>query len=178
MKKFFLIPILFISLFALSSCEDDSLNPLPVQQLGQFMKLDIDPNHKQMDYNNMNDTYFGGILSNPTNNVVKFELMVRRTTSGELTGDYIPLTTITSFPYDLRITPAQLVEVLGIQLSDIKAGDSFRFYGYSYDSNGNVAHYRSLASIVRTTNALEQAYRFNTSISAILDADYNNRVIN
>jgi len=181
MKKFFLIPIFIISIFSLSSCEDDSLDPLPVKVNGQFIKLDIDPSHKQMDLNFIDNTYFGGVLSNPTNNVVKFDLLVRRSDSfNNLTGDYVPLQTITSFPFDLKVTPQQLANALGLSVADFKRGDSFRFYGYSYDSEGNVAHYRSLASLVRTTQALEQGYRFNTSITIteLLSPNYNNRIIN
>lgn len=181
MKNFFLIPIFVLTLFTLSSCEDDSLDPLPVKVNGQFMKLDIDINHKQMNLDHIDETYFGGVLSCPSSNVAKFELYVRRTnSSGELTGDYVPLMTISTFPYDLKITPAQLAQALGLQVSDLKRGDFFRFYGYSYDASGNVADYRSLASLVRTTRALEQGYRFNTDLSTteFLDPDYNNRVIN
>ena len=178
MKKLFLLPVLALFLTSLSSCEDESLNPLPVMVPGQYVRLDIDDSHKQMDFNDIQNTYFGGMLSVPANNVVKFDLMVRRSVSGELTSDYVPLMTITSFPYDLKITPQMVATALGVQVADLKDGDLYRFYGYSYDANGKVATYRNLSSLNQSTPAMEQGYRFNTELTSTPDEIYNNRALN
>jgi len=184
MKKIFLIPILIITFLSVSSCEDDSKNPLPEQVVGQYMKLDVDRYHRQMLYTDINNTYFGGILSNPGGTVVKFDLMVRRSVNDNETSDYVPLMTINSFPYDLKITPAMVAQALGLQVTDLKDGDFFRFYGYSYDANGNVATYSNLSSLNRSTQAMEQGYRFNTNLTSTPvgtgdnDEPYNNRFLN
>jgi len=184
MKKIFLLPILFLIFLSFSSCEDDSKNPLPKQVVGQYMKLDIDKSHWQLDYNDVPNTYFGGTLSNPGGTVVKFNLTVRRSDPDKiLTGNYVPLMTITSFPYELKITPAMLAEALGLQVSDLKNGDFYRFYGYSYDASGNEATYRNLSSLNKSTNAMEQGYRFNTELTSNVTAadeesnPYNNRIL-
>jgi len=183
MKKIFLLPAFFFAFLSFSSCEDDSKNPLPKQVIGQYMKLDIDPSHWQMDYNDIANTYFGGTLSSPGGTVVKFDLTVRRTNpDGDTTSDYVPLMSITSFPYELKITPTMVAAALGLQVSDLKDGDFYRFYGYSYDSSGRQATYRDLSSLNKSTPEMEQGYRFNTNLTtAIIPPNavdpYNNRVI-
>lgn len=178
MKKFSILTFIALSLFSFSSCEDDSKDPLPAKVYGQFVKLDIEDSHKQLDYNDIDNTYFGGILSTPSSNIVKFELMIRRTNAaGQLTSDYVPFMTITSFPYDLRITPAMIADALDLQISDLKDGEFYRWYGYSYDVNGNVATYRNLSTLNRTVPAVEQGYRFNTELTSSPDAIYDNRII-
>ena len=174
MKKFFLLSLLSFS-FAFISCEDDSTDPLPTKEYGQFVKLDIDNAHKQLDMNDISNTYFGGVISTPSNNIVKYEITVRRKVGGVLLSDYVPLMTITSFPYDLKITPQMLADATGVTVADLGDGDIFRFYGYSYDANGNVATYRNLSALNKTTPTIEQGYRFNTELTTTPDAIYNNR---
>lgn len=180
MKRFFLIPVLLLALFSISSCEDDSKDPLPEQVAGQFVRLDVDRYHRQMLYTDLDNTYFGGILSTPGNNVVKYDITVRRNEA----MNYVPLMTITEFPYDLRITPAMLAQALGIQVSDLRDGDFFRFYGYSYDANGKVATYRNLSSLNQSTPEMEQGYRLNTNLTSNPlptgdnDEPYDNRNLN
>lgn len=183
MKRIFYLPILILALFSFSSCEDDSKNPLPERVSGQFIKLDIDRFHRQLDNKDIANTYFAGILSNPGGTVVKYDLSVRRRDGGGIeTGDYVPLLSVNSFPYELKITPAMIAEALGLSLSDLQAGDFYRFYGVSYDANGNAANYTSLSALNRTTDAMEQGYRFNTNLTDAPDvvkddgtAPYDNR---
>lgn len=163
MKKLFLLPVFILMASIFSSCEDDSTNPLPEEIGGQFMKLDIQT--REMDFNNIDATAFGGVLSNPSNNVVRYELFVRRRDHlGFLTGDYVPLTTITSFPYQLAITPQMLATALGMQVSEFSNADKFIFIAYSYDANGNKSGYSNLARIIQVTDTMEQGYRFNTQL--------------
>ena len=166
MKKYiYLFAFVSVSLF-LASCEDDSLDPLPTKDIGQFMKLDLQ--YRQFDANNINNTFIGGTLSNPSNTVVRYELFVRRTNAaGVLTGDYVPLVTINSFPHELRITPAQIATALGLTVNDLQAGDFYRFIAYSYNANGVKAGYTNLARILQISEAVEQGYRFNTELSLL-----------
>lgn len=174
MKKIFLL--LIVSFFALlfTSCEDESLSPLPVKAQGQFIKFDI--KNRQFDFANINNTTFGGTLISTSGNIVKYDLYVRRTNkNGVVTGDFVFLKTITSFPYELVITPSEIATALGISVSDLEDGDFYRFLGYSYDANGNMATYRSLSRSVQIANFVEQGYRFNTQLSSVIDPEYNNR---
>jgi hypothetical protein len=173
MKKLFFLTLL--SLFGFSSCNpDESLSPLPVKKSGQFMKLEI--TNKELLSTDLSNSTFGGILTDVSGNVIKYDLYVRRTNSlGIVTGDYVILQSINSFPYQLSITPAQLADALGVNVSDFKKGDVFRFLGYSYDSNGIKAGYTSLSRIIQTTLTLQQGYKFNTDINDVFDPEYINR---
>lgn len=177
MKKLFLLPIFLLVAFSFSSCEEDHLNPLPEKVLGQYMKLDIKT--RELDMKDLENTAFGGTLSNPSGNVAKYELFVRRRTGGFLTGDYVLLQTITSFPHELRVTPQMLATALNVNVSELLNTDVFAFFAYSYDAAGNRAGYLNLARIIQITPGMEQGYRFNTRLNMnpiALDADtpYNN----
>jgi len=166
MKKIFILSVSIFALLSFASCEDDSKDPLPQQVKGQFIRLDIDRYHRQMNFNEIETTYFGGLLTNPDGNVVKYDIHVRRSDpSNNVTSDYVPMMTITSFPYDLKITPAMVAQALGLQISDLKDGDFYRFYGYSYDASGRVATYRNLSSLNQFTPEMEQGYRVNTNLT-------------
>lgn len=164
MKKLLIIPFVFL-LFSFFSCEkDESLDPLPTIVGGQFVRLDI--TKKLLAYEDINNAEFGGYLTTPSNNVVKYELYVRYTSTLDVTGNnYVLLKTITTFPYDLKITPAELAQALNLPLSSLSDGDSFRFLGYSYDANNNIADYNSLSSVVKTQPGMKQGYKFVTKLA-------------
>lgn len=162
MKKLFLLPIFLLVAFSFSSCEEDHLNPLPEKVAGQYMKLDIKT--REMDMKDIENTAFTGTLSNPSGNVVKYELFVRRRTGGFLTGDYALMQTITSFPHELRITPQMVATALNLNVSDLANTDVFTFFAYSYDAQGKKAGYLNLARIIQITAAMEQGYKFNTRL--------------
>lgn len=175
MKKIFFIPLFLVALFSLSSCEkDDSLDPLPLIVEGQYMRLDI--TRDRIDFNNIATSSFGGMLTNPSHTVVRYELFVRLIRAGALSSEYIPLKTITSFPIDLAIT-AQDVQDAYTQVGttvNIQQGDIFRFIAYSYDAKGNRAGYRDLSATIRGEAAYKQAYKFNTSVEVNLTNPINN----
>lgn len=181
MKRFFLIPVLFLAFFV-SSCEDDSKDPLPTQDPGLYMRLDIERYHRQLNLTDIENTYFGGMLTSPGGKVVRYELMVRRNETSPNPMDYVPLVTVNQFPYHLKITPAMLAEAIGVQVSDLKEGDFFRFYAYAYDANGKVATYRNLSPLNQSTPEMGQAFRYNTNLTSTPNGDndepYDNRNIN
>jgi hypothetical protein len=176
MKKLFFLPISFVALLFFS-CTEDGLSPLPVKTEGQFIKLEIRDQTKQLDLNNINTTAFGGTLSTPGNNIVKYDLYVRRSdgVNGQITGDYVLLQTITSFPFELSITPAQIAEALGIPVTSLNDGDFYRFLGYSYDAAGTKTGYLNLSRSVQVAKAVQQGYRFNTELTSTPDDVYDNR---
>lgn len=176
MKKLFFLPIIASFFLGLHSCdEDESLSPVPPLDKGVFMKLDI--TQKQMLYTDINNTYFGGTLIDMSDNrIVKFELLVRRTDfNGVISQNYVPYETFTSFPAQLRVTPQKLATVLGLSVSDLGDGDEFYFLGYAYDAYGNKTSFLNLSRSVQIAGFVEQAYRFNTSLTSAPAEDYNNR---
>lgn len=161
-----------VSLF---SCEEDKTkNPLPVRVDGQFVKLEI--TSKYLLLPEIETTSFGGLLTDTSGKIVKYELYVRRTdANGYVLNDFVLFKTITTFPYNLSVTPNELASALSMNVSDFKQGDYFRFIAYSYDSNGVKAGYDNLSRILQTTDALNQGYRFNTSLLNAPDPSYDNR---
>lgn len=177
MKILFYIPILFITLFSFSGCEkDDSLDPRPVIVDGQYMRLDI--KQDRMNANDLENAFFGGILTNPSRTVVRYELFVRVTRGSNLLSEYIPLgSPITSFPTNLRITPADVQQAYvqaGIDIGAIVNGDKMRFIGYSYDASGRKVGYGDLSRTVQAEAAYKQAYRFNTLLTTNLTSPLSN----
>src|SRR6476620_6442682 len=165
MKKLFFLPVFIVAFFSLISCEDDALNPLPTKVSGQYMKLDI--KNRQMDFTDIANAAFTGTLSDTSGKVVKYELFVRRRdASCFLTGDYTLMQTITSFPYELRITPQMVADALGLAVSDLEDGDVYTFYAYSYDAAGNKVGYSNLARILQVTGTMKQGYKFNTNLTS------------
>lgn len=164
MKKIFLLSVFAFMAIGFSSCEDDDLNPLPEKVAGQYMKLDIKT--RQMDMRDMSTAAFTGTLINTSGNVVKYDLYVRRRDpSGFLTGDYTFMTSITTFPYELRITPQMVADALDLDVSQLQNGDVYTFFAYSYDASGKKAGYANLARVLQITATMEQGYKFNTSLT-------------
>ena len=163
MKKIFL---LLISLSLLQSCEkDESLDPRPLLVGGQFVRLDI--TKSKMNFDDIDNTYFGGLLTTPANNVSKYNLYVRRLNGAVIVpvSDFKLVKVVTSFPLDLKIKPQEIAVALGLNITDLGKGDVFRFYGESFDANGNRADFYSLSSTVQTTASYKQAYRFITILT-------------
>lgn len=165
MKKIFLLPFFIMLLFTFTACEtQDALDPRPVINAGQYVRLDITKRLFSIDH--LNETLFGGSLTTPGGNVVKYELFVRRANSSAVvTGNYVKLLTVTSFPSEISITPEMIATALGITTSDLQYGDVYRFLGYSYDANGNVADYNSLSATVKSQEGMKQGYKFMTTMS-------------
>lgn len=162
MKKIFLFPVFLLLL--LSSCEkDDSLDPRPVLVAGQYVRLDI--TRGVLNFDEINTTSFGGLLTTPGGNVSSYNLYVRKTDIFGFAGEFKLLKTITSFPTDLSVTPSEIATALGVPLSSLVYGDIFRFYGESFDSSGNRADFYSLSNTVQSTPSMKQAYRFITTMT-------------
>ncbi len=173
MKKNLLRCLFFATFVLISSCEQDkALDPRPTIVEGQFMRLDI--KNPFIVATNINNTFFGGELTSPSNKVVKYDMFIRyKNTLGVTESNYVFLKSITSFPYDLKITIADLALALGKNVTDLKKGDKFYFSCYSYDDNGTMCNYNSLSSTVRVNKSYKQAYRFVTGIEDSVGPDYN-----
>ncbi len=175
MKNIFFLTFLISFLF--SSCENDSLSPLPVKVEGQFVKFEI--TKKQLVASEIETTSFGGLMTDLSGTIVKYDLYVRRTTpDGYVLNDYVKLQTITSFPYRLSVTPAQIAQAIGLNVADLQVSDIYRFKGFSYNASGVKVGYDNLARVLQTTDTMQQGYKFNTDLVATplqLDPDFDNR---
>lgn len=174
MKKilFTICALTLLSVF--SSCEkDQSLDPRPQLVPGQFMRLELTYEHKYLIANQnpatpdftpqeIEDQYFGGKLTNPSGNVKTYNLYVKRVDLYNLSTEYKLVKTVTSFPYDLKITLGDICNALGVTVNDIKPLEAFYFYGESFDAAGNRAAFNNLSATVQSAPTMFQAYRFRT----------------
>jgi hypothetical protein len=164
MKKVFFIPFLILSFFTFSSCEkDDSLDPRPVLEAGNYVRLDI--TKKRLNFDELTTTTFGGTLTAPGNKVVLYNLYVRKKDIYGFATDFKLIKTVTTFPFELSITPNDIATALNVDISTLVFGDNYRFYGESFDANGNRADYYSLSTVVQGAPSMKQGYRFVTDMT-------------
>jgi hypothetical protein len=186
MKKVFFLPVIFAVILSLSGCEkDESLDPRPLLVQGQFMRLDIDSTRKKINFDNIATSSFGGMLTNPSNDVVEYDLLVRLQRPADpalnepgFNSEYIPFETLTAFPQELVVTAQKVIDAYalrGIPVT-IKDGDELKFIAYSYNSQGVEVGFRDLSAVVRSEDSYKQAYKFNTTVVNALayDDDYSN----
>lgn len=159
MKKVFLL-LLTLGFFA--SCEDESKIPTPDSNPGAFVSLDI--LRPVIDVTNIATSTWGGTLKTPSNNVVKYDLYVRRVSGGNA-GDYALLKSVTSFPSDLAVSAGDVAAALGLQLSEILAGDRFDFWAESFDADNNKTTYNDLSLNTQGELGVKQAYKLTTYVS-------------
>ncbi len=177
MKK--IISLLLLAGLSFASCDkQDSLDPRPIDVGGQYVRLDI--TNKMLASEHIDETYFGGFLSTPANNVEKYVLKVRRRNPNSvITGNYVELLTVTSFPTELKITPQMIADAIGIPVTSLEVGDYYVFFGEAYGFDGKVTNYNNLSSTVKTQPGMKQAFRFVTTLATdaninILNDTFNN----
>ncbi|MFY7743023.1 MAG: hypothetical protein ACOVQR_10265 [Flavobacterium sp.] len=158
MKRIFLL-LMTVAFF---SCEDESRIPTPDRVEGAFVF--IDKTKPVIDVTQIATSTFEGVLNNPSGNVVKYDLYVRRV-SGGVAGDYVLLESITSFPYNLSVSAGEVATVLGLQLSDILPGDRFDFWAETFDANNVKTTFNELSSFAQAEVGIKQAYQYNTYVS-------------
>ncbi len=162
--KFTLIWFLTVSL---SSCEkDESKEPRPLFVDGQYVRIDFTDN-RVLDFDNINNTFFGGLITTPGNNVRKFEITVKRRNGGVWGADFakIPLE-INVFPYELKITPQLLATSLNLPISDLKSNDFYLFRCSSTGLDGRIVTYNDLSAVIKNQSSMKQAYLFVTQFFA------------
>lgn len=162
MKKIFLVALGTLMMGPFMSCErDESLDPRPVIDQGQYARLDITSKVLNIDDDN---SYFGGILTNPSGKIVTYNLYVKRRNGLGFVTEFAPLKTVTSFPYDLHITRNDIATGLGLQSSDLQFGDEYYFYAESFDAAGTKANFYSLSTSPQSVASMKQGYRFRTTM--------------
>jgi hypothetical protein len=158
MKRIFLL-LMTVALF---SCEDESRIPTPDRVAGAFVYLD--KTKPVIDVTQIATSTFEGVLNNPSGNVVKYDLYVRRV-SGGVAGDYALLESITTFPHNLSVSAGDVAGVLGLQLADILPGDRFDFWAETFDANNVKTTFNELSSFTQAEVGVKQAYQYNTYVS-------------
>jgi hypothetical protein len=183
MKNIFKGIVMFCFVGLISCEQDKSLDPRPLLVGGQFARLDITHDRILIDDET---SYFGGPLTTPSNNVVKYDLYVRvRPGSGSditLLSDYYLIKSITSFPVELKITKDDIATALQIPVTDLSTGDIFNFYAETFDAEGKKVDFYGLSSTIRSSVSMKQGYRFSTDLTttalyeqgAFPNYDYNN----
>lgn len=166
MKIFYIIPLFIFSVFLLSSCEkDESLDPNPILDFAPFVRLEI--SKKLINFNNTDNTFFEAKLVNPSGKVARYNLYVRTSDQFGINTDYVIFKQdITTFPYTLKISTAELAQALNIPIESIRDSQNFKFYGESFESNDTKTTYYSLSQTVRQNKASKQAYSFKTQVIA------------
>ena len=150
-KKIFLLVLLA---FAFQSCEkDESLDPRAQLIPGLYARLDI--TSKVIKSYDVENSYFGGLLTSPSGKIVKYNLYVKRRNGFGVASDYGLVRSITSFPHDLKIKIEDIATALNVPAST--------FYAESFDANGTRADYYNLSATVQGAPGMKQAYRFRTT---------------
>lgn len=157
---------MLLAFLSFSSCEQESLDPLPTKVEGKYVT--IDAYNTTMDWENVSNASFSGVFKAPGENISRFDLYVRRRDpNGVNSGDFVLLRSITSFPYEFNITTTEIATVLGLQVSDLQKADIYRFLGYSFDAEGNRTSYNNLSAVLRTTPTMKQGYKFSIRLEVI-----------
>jgi hypothetical protein len=157
--------------FLIVSCtKDESKIPTPTIVLGEYVRLDI--TKRVMNFSKLNDTFFGGTITTPGNNIESFTFKVKQKNDNVFAGDYkiIPIT-INNFPFELKITPQIFATALGLNVTDLKVNDIFLLSGEAITKDGKTLNYNNLSSVVRSQPAMKQAYRISTAFASN-DIDY------
>lgn len=162
MKKIVYLPLLVLCMGVFVSCEkDDSLDPLAQQVGGQYARLDI--TNKVLKAYDPENSYFGGMLTSPARNIVKYNLYVKRRDGFGFTSEFALVKTITTLPTELKVYENDIATALGLDPTLIGFGDEYYFYSESFDAQGNRADYYSLSATVQTAPGMKQAYRYRTT---------------
>ena len=128
------------------------------------MRLDI--TSRKINYDDLANSYFGGTLTNPGGKTVQYDLSVRRTdVNTNLSGEFVHLKTITTFPFELKVYAQEIADVLGIPLSQLNKNDVIRFIGTAKDAQGNLTNFYNLSPTIQSNQAYyKEAFRFGTYI--------------
>ena len=145
-----------------TSCQkDDSLDPRAQLVPGQYARLDI--TSKLLNVDDTSNSYFGGLLTNPSNKIISYKLYVKyRDAYGTLSTNKL-IKTVNSFPFDLKIYINDIASTFGLPVSSFTKGYIYYFYAESFDSNGYRTDYYSLSSTVQSNPTMKNGYRFNTA---------------
>ncbi len=164
MKNIFLLLIAF-TLVTFTSCEDEEKTRVPFgDPVNPGAMVTLAKNTLVIDVTNISGTSFDITLDAPSNNVESFDITVRKVTANVAT-EYYPLRTVTSFPSDESISAADIAAALGLDVTDLGAGDRFDFLGTANGTDGSVVTYNDLDADLASEGGQNQGFKFVTYIS-------------
>ena len=160
MKKLNYLLGFFIFAFVIVSCEpDDSLNPRAELVTAPYVFFEEE--FAVIDAADIDNSYFGGTLIAPANNVASYQLQVRKV-EGSSASNWVDVYSATSFPASFQITAAMISDALNVTPA---AGDKFEFNGYSVGTDGSVVDFKTLAPDIAAESGQKQAYQLVTYVA-------------
>jgi hypothetical protein len=162
--------ITFIILGALAwSCETPMLvDPADVER-GVYVTFD--PSNTNISSADIEGTPVAGTFDVPADNVVSHELSVKRIyDNGASETDYLPLLTITQFPYEFSIDGNELADMFGVPVEETFA-NYYEIRGVATGTNGKTATYDNLhADLVGSPEQL-QGFKIRVAVVCPSDPD-------
>ncbi|MGB0373756.1 MAG: hypothetical protein ACPGCZ_02410 [Flavobacteriaceae bacterium] len=160
MKKLNYLLGFFVFAFVIVSCEpDDSLNPRAELVTAPYVFFEEE--FAVIDAADIDNSYFGGTLMAPANNVASYHLQVRKV-GGSTASNWVDIYTATSFPASFQITAAMISNALNVTPA---AGDKYEFNGYSVGTDGSVVDFKTLAPDIAAESGQKQAYQLVTYVA-------------
>jgi len=167
MKNILKIVLSFtVLLFAFTSCEKDNAKD-PIFEYYQnenaapYVRVIMDT--QLIDITQIESSSVTFSLDVPVDNVASWSSTVRL--EGSTTTDEAAFRTVTSFPETFTYTMAELANLVGLDLSDVVAGDKFVFSGESVGNDGKVLTVNDLGPDLFGQPEQRNAYNFEVRIS-------------
>ncbi|MDF1575258.1 MAG: hypothetical protein P1P86_08730 [Bacteroidales bacterium] len=160
--------ITFIFLTALLyACETPMLiDPADVER-GIFVTFD--PVNTNINSEDIEGTPISGTFDAPASNVASHEITVKRIyDNGESESDFLPVTTITSFPYQFSMDGNELAALFGVPVEETFS-NFYEFRGVATGTDGKVATYDNLQD--NLVASAEQLQGFKISAAVVCPSD-------
>ena len=151
------------------SCETPMLiNPADVER---GIYVTFDPTNTNINSEDIEGTPVAGTFDVPANNVASHAISVKRIyDNGASETDFIPLLTITDFPYEFSIDGNELADLFGVPVEETFA-NFYEFKGEATGLNGQVATYDNLHSDL--VGSPEQLQGFKIRAAVVCPSDPN-----
>ncbi|SMC64293.1 hypothetical protein [Cellulophaga tyrosinoxydans] len=162
MKNIYILIAFGFLALGLSSCEEETKNPLYEPEVAAYVFIDIES--PVLDVTDIANSTFGGVVTAPANNVESFTVKARRVSNG-IASNYATVFTTSTFPVDMRISGPDIADALGIDTAELAAGDRFDFVGTSVGTDGSIVTFNSLAPDIQAEPGQKQAYALTAFIA-------------
>ena len=166
MKLYRYITVILLAALAWS-CETPMLvDPAEVPR-GIFVTFD--PSNTTINSADIEGTPVSGTFDVPADNVASHELSVKRIyDQGASESDFVPLETITTFPYEYSIDGNELANLFGVPVEETFS-NSYEFRGVATGTNGELATYDNLHSDL--VGSAEQLQGFRIVVPVVCPSD-------
>jgi len=167
MKRILIIVLSFMALMSFfTSCEkDNAKDPLfeyyQTENMAPYVRVIMDT--QLIDITQIASSSVTFSVDDPGDNVASWSATVRL--EGSTTTDDAIFRTVTSFPETFTYTTTELANLVGLELSDLLAGDKFVFSGVSTGVDGRVLTVNNLGPDLFGQPEQRNAYNFEVRIS-------------